>query len=174
MSIGAKIAMARQAFDSILEKAQLAAFDAPNERYHKFLPSNFFCSCLFIELRPEDALHVSTLRHLLPAKTLRGYFGADILRGVSRSADDCGQFRLMHLPSQAEHKMPVTNSLLHGISCTDCVSYEDLPCALQGMLMWSHINFARFAFDILALLDGTFEIGRVSSFYGFGQQPPSE
>ena len=40
---------------------------------------------------------------------------------------------------------------------------------LGTMLMWAESGFAMFAFDILALMRGTFEMGRVSSFYGMGK-----
>jgi hypothetical protein len=35
------------------------------------------------------------------------------------------------------------------------------------MLDWSEMWFARFAFDLVAMLQGTYD-GRLSSFYGFG------
>ena len=37
---------------------------------------------------------------------------------------------------------------------------------LTAILMWADTNFARFAFDLLALLKGTYIHGRVSSFHG--------
>jgi hypothetical protein len=39
---------------------------------------------------------------------------------------------------------------------------------LGAMLLWSEANFAGFGFDLIAHLQGTYESGRVSSFYGIG------
>ena len=36
------------------------------------------------------------------------------------------------------------------------------------MIQWSESGFARFAFDLLAMVQGTFRPGYVSSFYGMG------
>jgi inorganic triphosphatase YgiF len=36
------------------------------------------------------------------------------------------------------------------------------------MLTWLEPNFSSYAFDIVALLNGTFEAGRISSFHAFG------
>ena len=37
-----------------------------------------------------------------------------------------------------------------------------------AMLMWGESNFSQFGFDIIAMMQGTYEVGRVSSFYGMG------
>lgn len=34
--------------------------------------------------------------------------------------------------------------------------------------MWTEPNFSGYAFDLVALLNGTFEIGRLSSFHALG------
>lgn len=36
------------------------------------------------------------------------------------------------------------------------------------MLRWSESEFAKFAFDLVAMLQGTYQVGRLSSFYGMG------
>jgi hypothetical protein len=36
---------------------------------------------------------------------------------------------------------------------------------LAVMLTWLDMNFATFAFDLLAIMQGTYERGRVSSFF---------
>lgn len=37
-----------------------------------------------------------------------------------------------------------------------------------AMLMWSEAAFAQFGFDLIAIMQGTYEPGRISSFYGMG------
>ena len=62
-------------------------------------------------------------------------------------------------------------SLLTGFSISASIKVkdwdEDQPHRAT-MLEWGEPNFSRFAFDILALLEGTCEPGRISSFHGFG------
>ena len=36
------------------------------------------------------------------------------------------------------------------------------------MLMWNEPNFSQFGFDLIAMMQGTYEVGRVSSFHGMG------
>jgi hypothetical protein len=39
---------------------------------------------------------------------------------------------------------------------------------IGSMVMWSESAFAQFAFDLIAMIQGTYEVGRASSFYGMG------
>ena len=39
---------------------------------------------------------------------------------------------------------------------------------LSAMLMWSEAAFAQFGFDLIAMMRGVYEPGRLSSFYGMG------
>lgn len=41
---------------------------------------------------------------------------------------------------------------------------------IAAMSLWGDVNFSTFAFDVLALLNGTFRRGFVSSFHGFDFQ----
>ena len=36
------------------------------------------------------------------------------------------------------------------------------------MLTWMEFGFAQFAFDLIEMIHGTYEAGRLSSFYGIG------
>jgi hypothetical protein len=45
---------------------------------------------------------------------------------------------------------------------------------LCALLTRQEANFARFAFDLVAMLQGTYEPGRLSSFYGFGDSSLEE
>ena len=37
-----------------------------------------------------------------------------------------------------------------------------------AMIEWAEFYFAQFAFDLIAMMQGTYQIGRLSSFYGLG------
>jgi len=39
---------------------------------------------------------------------------------------------------------------------------------IGALLMWSESGFAQFAFDLVALLQGKYRSGYMSSFYGLG------
>jgi hypothetical protein len=39
---------------------------------------------------------------------------------------------------------------------------------ISSMLMWAEPNFSRFGFDLIAMMQGTYEPGKVSSFHGMG------
>ena len=60
-----------------------------------------------------------------------------------------------------------SRSLLGGWGDADSLRIKD-DLHFWAMLMWSEPNFSGFAFDLVALLNGTFEIGRLSSFHAFG------
>ena len=37
-----------------------------------------------------------------------------------------------------------------------------------SMLMWGESDFSQFGFDIIAMMQGTYEVGKISSFHGMG------
>jgi hypothetical protein len=37
-----------------------------------------------------------------------------------------------------------------------------------AMLLWTEMNFSQFAFDLIAIMQGTYEVGRLSTFHGIG------
>ena len=58
----------------------------------------------------------------------------------------------------------VEAGLLH---CTSIAGTLETDGRLRtAMLMWSDVNFSAFAFDLLALLKGTYQQGRASSLHG--------
>jgi hypothetical protein len=46
----------------------------------------------------------------------------------------------------------------------DCAKASDL----FAMLMWNEFHFSQFGFDLIARMQGTYEVGRISSFHGMG------
>jgi hypothetical protein len=37
----------------------------------------------------------------------------------------------------------------------------------SAIMTWTDVNFSKFAFDLLALLNGSYRHGHISSYYGF-------
>jgi hypothetical protein len=93
----------------------------------------------------------------------RRFHGAIILRGEGIPADDSG------LVEQYESQTPqaeevAAEGLLHGM--TVAATQELHSQNMGAILRWGDINFSTFAFDLLALLNGTYRPGYASSFHG--------
>jgi hypothetical protein len=137
--------------------------DASSERYKLHLPANFFCGLLFMELRKEDAKSELTLSSLTGGLGLRGFAGGVVLRGEGHTLPQTG--RLMLAQSESPIDLRQTPLLEFGMSSTIPIAEK---VHIGATLVWSEAGFAMFAFDLVAMLQGTYEVGRVSSFYGMG------
>jgi len=162
----------RSVSESIDKLGQLAPLtngvDAANERYPRHLPRQAILVMLFFELRRVDQADLVCLENLRTAEFGRPLYGPVILRGEGLSQGDTG-LATQTVSHEPMERLFVHNGLLHNISMTDTI---DVAGQHRGaMLHWSDINFSKFAFDLLALLKGTYEHGRASSFHGidFGQ-----
>src|SRR5260370_19833132 len=59
-------------------------------------------------------------------------------------------------------------SVLAGLLMADSVMIAE-NLHYGSMLMWSDIVFSQFAFDLIAMMQGTYRSGFLSSFYGMGR-----
>lgn len=165
----------------------LADKDAPEARYKKYLPENFLMAVVFFELRKEHEFSKKALNNLVPPHGLRGYLGGIVLRGEGLPPEVCGRIRMF--PSEAAIKSSVgkkRGSLLTGSQWADSRAFtpEDsylgamitpwegekatqyLSSAhLSAQLIWSEAEFMQFAFDLVALLKGTYRMSLPSSFH---------
>jgi Domain of unknown function (DUF6602) len=153
--------------DALAKLAELdplmAGFDPAGERYPRYLPSSAVLGMVFFELRASDQDDIEALNLFRAVAFERGFYGAVILRGPRKNPDDTA------LIERAESNIPMEemrapNGLGHGVTRT--ATTEVLGNHLLALMMWSDINFSRFAFDLLALLQGTYRRGFVSSFHG--------
>jgi hypothetical protein len=80
----------------------------------------------------------------------------------------CGQFKLLQGSAPMEIQRVKKSSLFVGTPFAKPVerSGPQGKYYLTGMLTWFSQNFPMFAFDIVALLNGTYRPGMVSSFHG--------
>lgn len=159
-------ATAKKAIEHLSEiKNLMSGVDAPNERYKVFLPPNFFCACIFVELRKASEFDETALTNLTTGADLRGFYGGIILRGEGKQLPDSGQLRLMSSETAMESELgPPKSSLLKGFTMSPTRPWGDAK-HLGAMLTWGETHFANFAFDLIALLQGTFRPGFVSSFH---------
>jgi hypothetical protein len=142
--------------------------DRPDERYKLYLPPSFFCGMLFFELLSEDARSRKAINEMVRGCYLRGFVGGMILRGEGHSKELTARIELLH--SETEMKSDLAREdhhLLKGSCMADSIKVKD-DLHYGAMLAWAEPYFAQFAFDVVARLQGTYEIGRLSSFYGMG------
>lgn len=145
-----------------LEPMMLGVDDAA-ERYPKYLPNAVVLAMLFFELRIDDRGDLAALNFIREISVNRRFYGAVILRGEGRSPDDTGIIA-QAVADQPMDPLFVEAGLLHSTSMAGTV--EMAGRLRTAMLMWSDVNFSRFAFDLLALLKGTYRPGHVSSLHG--------
>jgi hypothetical protein len=141
----------------------MGGVDAPGERYKLHLPANFTCGAIFVELRKESSVGEQVLSSICDGASLRGFLGGAILRGEGHTLPQTG--RLSLAVSQTPFNGSSTLLLESGLSSTRQISENT---HLAAMLQWSEAGFSQFAFDLIALMQGTYEAGRISSFYGLG------
>lgn len=99
---------------------------------------------------------------------LRGFMGGVILRGEGHSKQLTGKIDL--LKSETEMRSMISkpeHSLLKEFADADSVKISD-NLHSGAMLIWNEPNFSQYSFDLVALINGTFQVGRLSSFNGFG------
>lgn len=146
----------------------LAGQDDPTERYKLHLPPSFCCGTVFFELRKEHQYHESSIKKLVSGARLRGFFGGIILRGEGHAKQSTGGIKLLNPETEiscaiGKGKQTLLNSCIAG--STQVADNVHL-CA---SLFWAEHKFSEFGFDLIAMMQGTYDPGRVSSFYGFGQ-----
>ena len=106
---------------------------------------------------------------------MRGYFGGIILRGEGHTLPSAARLSLIRsetpLPKMlASTEIPlsgVVENFLNGTGISESVQLSD-NFHYSCELWWLEDSFARFAFDLLAMLRGTYQLDRASSWYGLG------
>jgi hypothetical protein len=142
----------------------LAQFDAPNERYRKFLSATFCCAAVFFDLYKEPEYSQATMDNLVSDTPLRGYYGGLILRGEGLDRSFSGRFDFIQHPEVCifEGGPPKRPLLLTGYS-----NGKPRPNGVHesGMLSWAPIYYSQFAFDLVARLQGAYQGGYMSSMH---------
>lgn len=141
----------------------MVGVDEGTDRYPRYLPSSVVLAMLYFELRHEDRNDLAALDLLRSASFGRGFYGGVILRGDGKDSDETA--RLQQLNADQEMEPLFTEAgLLHGVALTGT---ETVHNQLRSVaLMWSAVTFADFAFDLLAILKGTYRQGFASSLHG--------
>lgn len=142
----------------------MASVDAPAERYPTYLPAHAVLGIVFFELRSENANDLKALETLRDLSQLRRpFYGAVILRGEGLDPDNTGIVRTLTSENPID-ALARPQGLLGNF--TFASSVESAGSHFGSMLMWSPIHFSDFAFDLLAIMNGTYRSGFVSSWHG--------
>jgi hypothetical protein len=141
--------------------------DDPADRYKIHLPSTFCCGSIFFELRQSEANSEAALLALIGGVGLRGYFGGVILRGEGHTLPYTGRLSLYTSETPIERMFRSSEMPLLDLAISKSEQLNDNVHFGSG-LKWAEYEFAQFAFDLIAMIQGTYSVGRLSSFYGMG------
>lgn len=141
--------------------------DEPQEKYKLHLPPTFCCGLVFFELRQEHHFSESALNKIVGAIQLRGFFGGIILRGEGHSKDVTGKLSLLRSETPIESTIGKSKQSLLNFAMAESIKISD-NLHYVSMLTWGEPNFSQFGFDLIAMMQGTHEVGRLSSFHGMG------
>lgn len=151
----------KDANNKLLEIKPLLRTSTESSIYCGKLPSNFFTSSIFFELQNANAKNENIFRNLLFPEYNFPHFKSIILKGEGVDINSSGLVEHHY----GEQETPLMFESMYG---SPFFGDAQQPNGIYHgvMLTWMPANFARFAFDIVALLNGSFRPGFLSSFYG--------
>jgi hypothetical protein len=146
----------------------LKEIDPVNERYRKYLPPNFFSVVVYFEDRGGRRFNRMALANAIPRQPLRGYFGGIILRANDLQTDE--SLRIFFLVSKTRFDPTAKETELSVLTEAPMANHHAISNGyhIGGMLHRSESAFSMFAFDLIALLNGTYENSRISSRHCVG------
>ncbi|RZJ92301.1 MAG: hypothetical protein EOO20_02295 [Chryseobacterium sp.] len=155
----------KQAVEQLSKLKPLLARTEPLNKPGKlYLPANFFCATVFFELRKDDEKDFAALDELVQATMLRRFYGGIILRAETPHKYDSGKISFRNENVAVE---PNNNTSLAFWATSKSLKYKD-DSYFSLLLTHSETNFSEFAFDILALLKGSYQPNVLSSLYCMG------
>jgi hypothetical protein len=138
--------------------------DDPSSRYLMYLPRNLVLGIVCFELRKSDASDESLLESIRDFTSDRHFYGTLILRGDGINSDGSALVQQLVCEQPLSSGIFTENGLLHQTALSTSKEFDNIH--KSALLMWADIQFERFAFDLLALLRGTYKSGFSSSFHG--------
>lgn len=124
---------------------------------------------IFVELKQQYQFSELALKRVIDGIVLRKYVVGIILCADGLHQFLTGELGLIRSETSIDSTISKKNlSLLSDAALSESVKIFD-DFHLGAMLLWTEANFARFGFDLIAHMQGTYDSGRVSSLYGFGR-----
>lgn len=133
------------------------------DNYQDCLSREFSCGIVFFELRTEDRSDFRSLEYLSDVDLFK-FFGCHILRGEGLPEHASGRTMATEGETPVE-RIPPDGSLLSGFACSKTKLAPNGKYR-GSVISWHEANFSMFAFDVIALLQGTYKLGQLSSFHG--------
>ncbi len=156
---------AKQAVEQVAKLKPLMELIDPVDHPTKlYLPKNFFCAIVFFELRKESEMEFAALDELVEASALRSFYGGYILRGDTNDKYSSGKLSLV---KEERESVPNNNSSLLFWATSKSKKTENGKY-FKILLHHSETHFSEFAFDIIAMLKGSYSPNVLSSLYGYG------
>ena len=104
---------------------------------------------------------------IISGTEFRGFFGGVILRGEGHTKPVTGRLSLLRSETPIESTVKKIKQSLLNMGMSQSVQLTE-NLHFGSMLMWSEPGFSQFGFDLIAMMQGKYEVGRLSSFYGMG------
>jgi hypothetical protein len=145
----------------------MGGLDGPQEKYKLHLPPNFCCGLVFFELRQEHQFSETAMNRIVSGIKRRGFFGGIILRGEGHTRELTGKLSLLRSKTPIESIIGKTKASLLISGIAESIKIGE-NFHIGSMLMWGEPDFSQFGFDVIAMMQGTYEVGRISSFHGMG------
>jgi len=143
--------------------------DTPDERYKLHLPSNFHCGLIFFELSKDNEFSEASIAKMIAGAGLRGFFGGIVLRAEGQSLSSNPTARLTLLkseePVESSVKSKATPLWEYGRSASFVIA-DNVNVFTE--IRWSEFEFSKFAFDLIAMMQGHYDPAQLSSYYGLG------
>ncbi len=158
------------AFNKLDELAPLLAkINDENEPYRRYIRKEFYMGMVFFEYlkKDQEEHNQRLLNKMVPVNFQRGFMGGIILQaeGMDRRVTGKFQYAIGNEPSKYDGIAP--NGWLK--------SREVEPGKhLRCLLHWTQSCFAQFAFDLIAVMNGTYRPGFASSLHGLSFVLPPE
>lgn len=148
------------AIEHLSDLDSLLGVDAPGEQFKRFLPQRFFTAIIFFELRAEDRNAWSALFRFVP-DALRVWPGGLILRGEGLRREMSATIGLTHNTNSPPVPIGPSGRDLLDLALSESKQFGGTYWS--AFLQWTSNEFSKFAFDVLAMLNGTYQPGRSST-----------
>lgn len=141
------------------------------DRYASWLKDDFFCGVIFFELAQADVHDAAAVKAMLPEGLPKGFLGGIILRGEGASDPEASaRIRLVNSAEAGSGSDILQGSirtlLQYAVYVETTARHVEPEYPYLGVSMtWFPHVFSEFAFDIIALLTGTYRSGFLSSFH---------
>ncbi len=140
----------------------------PVKEFDGLIGQPFLAATVFFELKKVNQFKKTVINNLVKTATFPIY-GSVLLSGEGLDVSKTGLLRYasnnVKVDSNVGKGSP-KHSLLKGSSMSDSILVLPANRHLHGLLTWGRSQFAIFAFDLIAFLEGTFDNGKISSLYG--------